>query len=274
MDNRLKNMFKKESTNEHTTAAPAPTQPARPKLAFGVKAKPDANSSQPQQVPSASSGTGTSANLPSESNNSQQPTSKLAGMFGTRASTTAGPKPVRFGASQPKGDSNPDSTGSGVADADAAAPAGDALDSLADLAAIDVSEAVEERDPNLGAKLSHFDDEFPATKPVRELPEDLSRQGLAFVEMVDSIYDVVHDTDLLGGVLKNVMMEFQDNPQFESLLCDSDLRAFVIAARKSSGLARIKKTETKAKRGTGSKSKSKVLDEDMMNDLKALEGLL
>jgi hypothetical protein len=152
------------------------------------------------------------------------------------------------------------------------------LDSLADLAAIDVSDTVAQHDNDseiIEAKLSHFDDEFPASKPVRELPDDLSGQGRAFVEMLDGIYDVVHDSELLGGMLKNVMMEFQENPQFESLIHRDDLRAFVVAARKTSGLARIKKTEAKAKRGSGasSRSKSKAIDEDMLADLKALEGL-
>lgn len=278
MDNRLKNMFKKEPVNEPATTEGAATHPPVRKTTFGVKSRPTASTDESESVSPAATAAETATADATPANDAPRPAGKLAGMFGTgnRAAASGGtqqPKPTATKlASSSVGSSNRDSG------SDAVVVAPDSIDSLADLAAIDVSEAVEQRyddNENLEAKLSHFDDEFPASKPVRELPEDLSKQGLAFVEMLDGIYDVVHDSELLGGMLKNVMMEFQENPQFESLIAKDDLRAFVVAARKTSGLARIKKTEAKAKRGTGagSKSKSKNLDEDMLADLKMLEGL-
>ncbi len=115
---------------------------------------------------------------------------------------------------------------------------------------------------------SQFADETPATKPTRTLPEDLDKQGKQFVELLDGMYEIIHDPELLGNIVKSMMIEFGANPQYERLIVPSDVRMVVRAARDSMGLARVKKTEAKAKRATGGGSRvSKTVDSDMMADL-------
>lgn len=120
---------------------------------------------------------------------------------------------------------------------------------------------------------SQFDDELPAQAPVRELPEDLTKQQRQFVDLIDGVYGVIGDPELLGNVIKSIMIELKANPQYMQMVAKDDVRAWVKAMRDSMGLARIKKQEkvTKKSGGAGSKS-SKGADADMMADLDDLLG--
>jgi hypothetical protein len=120
------------------------------------------------------------------------------------------------------------------------------------------------------AGLSHFQDETPATKPTRELPEGLDKDQLGFVDLVDSIYDVMHEPDLMGGAIRNIIIELKSHPEYMKLVAPDDIRVWVRGMRSAMGLAKIKKAETKAKRGTGGSRKSKLVDMDMLADLEAL----
>lgn len=119
-----------------------------------------------------------------------------------------------------------------------------------------------------GTGVSYFADETPATKPTRELPEGLSKESLGFLDMLDSVYNVIHDPELLGGVITNIMVELKSNPEYTRLIAPDDVRVMVRGMRESMGLARVKKTEAKAKRtGAGGKRGSKIVDADMLADL-------
>ncbi len=147
---------------------------------------------------------------------------------------------------------------------DAGAMAGKPLDSLD---AIDQS-----TDTGVAPRegMSSFEDETPATKPTRELPEGLSKEELSFMDMVDGVYEVLHEPDMLGGVIRNIIMELGKNPEYMRLVAPDDIRTWVRGMRDSMGLARIKKTESKAKRSGGAGAKSKLVDADMLADLDAL----
>lgn len=115
---------------------------------------------------------------------------------------------------------------------------------------------------------STFADETPATKPTRDLPPELQKQQLQFVDLLDGMYEIVHDPELLGNVVKSMMIELGANPQYEKLLAPADVRLVVRAARDSMGLARVKKTEAKAKRsGAAGARAAKAVDSDMLADL-------
>jgi hypothetical protein len=114
-----------------------------------------------------------------------------------------------------------------------------------------------------------YSDETPATKPTRELPEGLAKEALGFVDMIDGVYEVLHEPELLGGVIRNIMIELKNNPEYMKLVALDDIRAWVRGMRESMGLAKVKKQEAKSKRGGGSK-KSKAVDIDMLADLDAL----
>jgi len=117
--------------------------------------------------------------------------------------------------------------------------------------------------------ISYFPDETPADKPTRELPEDLTKEQLGFVDMLDSVYGILHDPELLGGTIKNIMVELAQNSEYTKLMSPEDIRVMVRGMRESMGLARVKKQESKAKRSGGGK-KSKQLDADMLADLDSM----
>lgn len=139
-------------------------------------------------------------------------------------------------------------------------PASDdfSLDDLADSMVGDADSARETR--------SQFDDETPAQKPTRELPEDCDQGLRAFVELIDSVYAILDDPELLGNVIKSLMIELKSNPQYMQQVCDEDIRTWVRAMRNHMGLARLKKTEAKEKRAKGgAKGKSSKVDADMLD---------
>lgn len=132
------------------------------------------------------------------------------------------------------------------------------LDDLAESMAGDAESARETR--------SQFSDETPAQKPTRELPEDCDQGLRAFVELIDSVYSILDDPELLGNVIKNLMIELKSNPQYMQQVCDEDIRTWVRAMRNHMGLARLKKTEAKEKRAKGgAKGKSSKVDNDMLD---------
>lgn len=119
--------------------------------------------------------------------------------------------------------------------------------------------------------MSSFLDETPADQPVRELPADMDKQQLNFVDLIDSIYRVVHDPELTGSMIKNIMIELKSSPQYMNLVAKEDVRTWIQIMRNNMGVAKIKKQETKAKRA-GGKSSTKAIDSQMSADLDALLG--
>jgi hypothetical protein len=109
-----------------------------------------------------------------------------------------------------------------------------------------------------GTGVSYFADETPATKPTRELPEGLSKESLGFLDTLDTVYNVIHDPEILGSVITNIMVELKSNPEYARLIAPEDVRVMVRGMRESMGLARVKKQETKAKRSGGGKRGSKI----------------
>jgi hypothetical protein len=132
----------------------------------------------------------------------------------------------------------------------------DALDSSAD-------EGIAPRE----SVTTYFADETPAVKPTRELPADMTKEQLGFIDTVDSVYEIIHDPDLLGGVIRNIMIELKSNAEYIKLMAPEDIRTMVRGMRESMGLARVKKQETKAKRASGASKKSKALDDDILAGL-------
>lgn len=150
-----------------------------------------------------------------------------------------------------------------------AASISDDLD-LSSLAALDTSEipASEVRE----SSAMQFPDEIEATAPIRELPEDLTAQQLTFVESLDTIYEVLHDPDLLGQSIRMVMQELQSNPEYTKLVSDHDVHTMIKSIRNVMGITKIRKDEKSAKRGTGGRksSASSKFDDDTMAQLDAM----
>lgn len=101
-------------------------------------------------------------------------------------------------------------------------------------------------------EMSGFTDETPATMPTREIPEGVNPAEIqGFVELIDSVYALLHDAELLGQVIKQIMLELKSNPQYMRMVVREDVRTWVQAMRKNMGLARIQAEAKKAKTRTG-----------------------
>lgn len=122
---------------------------------------------------------------------------------------------------------------------------------------------------------SGFADELSAleaTKPDRVVPDDADKGMLQFVSTMDSVYEVLDEPDMLGAVIRNIMVELKSYPHYAKMIAPEDVRTWVKSMRATMGLAKIKKTEAKTKRASGaSKSKgSKHVDADMESAFKDL----
>ena len=150
-------------------------------------------------------------------------------------------------------------------------PSGDAKQVAAPVS-LSLESLSESESEGIAPVSSGFVDETPADKPTRELPEGVTKEELNFLETVDSIYNILHDPELLGGVVRNILIELKSHPEYMKLVAPEDVRQWVRGMRESMGLARIKKTEAKAKRSGGAGRKSGLVDNDMLADLDAIAG--
>lgn len=119
--------------------------------------------------------------------------------------------------------------------------------------------------------ISGFPDEIPATAPDREVPDDLSDEAKNFVQSLDSMYEVLNDPELFGQMIRSIMMELQNNPQYSKLICDDDVMVMIRGMRESMGLARIRKEAKKKSTPSGSR-KSVAKNDEVFDDLAALAG--
>lgn len=146
--------------------------------------------------------------------------------------------------------------------------AGSGLDGFAEFSLDDLAGFDESTAPALTAQdrgqPSGFADEIEATAPDRDLPADLSAQQLMFVEQLDGIYQILNDPEMFAQSVRIIMMELQENPEYEKLVSDQDVHTMIRAMRNTMGLARIKKqsksrsakNSTAAKKAAGTKGLS------------------
>lgn len=153
-------------------------------------------------------------------------------------------------------------------------PAPKAIDSgefsLEDLASMNASEIEAESSKY---EDSGFDDEIEATAPDRDLPPDLTAEQLAFVESLDGIYAVLHDPEMFGQTVRMIMIELQENQEYERLLSDPDIHTMIRGMRRTMGLARVRKQEKSRKAGTNKNARKKAgVSDDAMALLNKLMG--
>jgi hypothetical protein len=134
----------------------------------------------------------------------------------------------------------------------APAPKQEAL-SLDNLGSFDLS-SIDESEPEDNTEFAGFMDEIEATAPDRELPEDITPEMAGFVESLNTIYTILNDPEMFGQQIRQIMMELQENPEYEKLISDTDVHVMIRAMRNTMGLARVKKQAKK--RGTAA-SKSR-----------------
>jgi hypothetical protein len=120
---------------------------------------------------------------------------------------------------------------------------------------------------------SGFPDEIEATAPDRELPADITAEQLSFVDSLNGIYGVLHDSEMFGQSVRIIMIELQENPEYEKLLSDSDVHTMIRGMRRTMGLARVRKQEKSRKAGTNKNArKTSGVSDSAMNLLNSLMG--
>jgi hypothetical protein len=142
--------------------------------------------------------------------------------------------------------------------------------SLEDLAGMDASSIPASSSDDSGPM---FDDEIEATAPDRDLPPDLTAEQLSFVESLDGIYGVLHDSEMFGQTVRMIMIELQENPEYEKLMSDPDVHTMIRGMRRTMGLARVRKQEKSRKAGTNKNARKKAgVSDDAMALLNSLMG--
>jgi hypothetical protein len=117
-------------------------------------------------------------------------------------------------------------------------------------------------------------DEIEATAPDRELPEDITPDMEGFVESLNAMYLVLNDTDMFAQSIRQIMMELQENPEYEKLISDQDVHVMIRAMRNTMGLAKIRKQAKQRKGGTGTKARAPSKKQAMLDKaLKAAMGV-
>lgn len=120
---------------------------------------------------------------------------------------------------------------------------------------------------------SEYADEIEATAPERALDPELTAEQLAFVESLDGIYSILHDSEMFSQSVRMIMIELQENREYEKLLADSDIHVMIRGMRRSMGLARVRKQEKSSKtRAKTAARKKSGLDDHAMALLNSLMG--
>ena len=152
-------------------------------------------------------------------------------------------------------------------------PSGPGEDGPVEFSLDDIAKLDESTTPVVERSGSGFDDEIEATAPDRELPAELTSQQLGFVESLDGMYQVLNDPEMFGQTVRMIMMELQENPEYEKLISDQDVHTMIRAMRNTMGLARIKKQEKSRKaKGTTAAKKRGALTDDIMGLLDGVAG--
>lgn len=130
--------------------------------------------------------------------------------------------------------------------------------------------------------VSGFGDEIDATKPLRDLEavtegmdEESATRARQFAMLADGVYSILDDAEMLGNVIRSIMIELKANPQYinkdnlkKSIVQPGDVLTWIRAMRENMGLQRIKKEASKR---TGSKKSSAAADMDMLSDLENMD---
>jgi hypothetical protein len=113
----------------------------------------------------------------------------------------------------------------------------------------------------LRAKIrAEFPDQVPADAPLRDL--EGADEGLRdFCSVLDGIYDRLIDPDLFGKMVRTIMVELQEHPQYMQQVSDHDKARLMEGLRASMGEIRQVKSEKKEKRGTSATAKAKVSEQ-------------
>jgi len=93
-----------------------------------------------------------------------------------------------------------------------------------------------------------YSDEIPASLPDRLIPEELQGHADGFVALLNGIYAGGFNPEEFGQIIRSIMSELQNHPEYAQILCDEDIHVMMAKMQNSMNMAQIKKAESKAKR--------------------------
>lgn len=74
---------------------------------------------------------------------------------------------------------------------------------------------------------------------------------------MDQLYDRLIEPELFGSMVRHIMLEMQEHPQYEKQLVDDDRARLIEGLRSAMGEQRQRKQEKAKKTGTASRSPSR-----------------
>jgi hypothetical protein len=127
------------------------------------------------------------------------------------------------------------------------------------LANLDLSSIGESTEREIPEALM-FADLIDAKAPERELPPEITVQQMGFVNLLDSIYDILVEPELFGQAVRTIMSELQTHTEYAQLVGDKDVHTLIRGMRQTMGLARVRKAEKKAKAPSSRSNKKPTFD--------------
>lgn len=61
--------------------------------------------------------------------------------------------------------------------------------------------------------------------------------------MLNGIYEFFYDPEMFGGMIRQIMQELQEHPEYSKMIVDEDVHTLMRGLRESMGMAKIKKAE-------------------------------
>lgn len=101
--------------------------------------------------------------------------------------------------------------------------------------------------------------ESKASEPVIDIPPELNEQQQRFLENFNRIPETMHDADLLGAVMEDIMQELSANPDYKEFMSDECLEVMM---RGLTETFKIVKASKAAKSKTPKKKTQKKMTED------------
>lgn len=135
-----------------------------------------------------------------------------------------------------------------------AAPAAFDLDSI-DMSDIMTVESNDFTSDGSGDTSSIFADMTPIDRPARQLPADLQPQQSAFVQLLDSVYDLHHDSEAVKSAVTKLMIDMRETPYLADLVLDNDIAIIVAKMKQILGFRKVSESKAKAKRASSKKAK-------------------
>ena len=128
------------------------------------------------------------------------------------------------------------------------------LDSI-DMSDIMTVESNDFTDDSTGDTPSIFADMTPIDRPARQLPADLQPQQSAFVQLLDSVYDLHHDSEAVKSAVTKLMIDMRETPYLADLVLDNDIAIIVAKMKQILGFRKVSESKAKAKRASSKKAK-------------------